>query len=402
MQPSEYSAIKHLAQQLLHLEKAGLPQSCELLNKLNDIAGKTSKVMEATTGQFLRDDLDDEKYTRGHIKGLIDAFPKTLSITGEGGRLPIFNAAYKFQTISFVPLLAQEGSIRDVCGEHSRGGLLVHRGKTLKALVHTPKFSNERYDAKVFQVLKDLKDLGLLQKEDVKRYGLLYETVEYRAQKSFDFLAQLDPEALKEEVGTYGPFIHRVIRLYSLERFAMVLKTSVKLFPNDMGLLFDKTSTSMTAFDVASGRYGVNSTMKVVRECIPPSDNYPILHHVIQHVPQQMNVFVTHYPEAAYVRNADNRTLFLSTLASGNKTFCEDPIYFLKASDDEVGEMDPVTELFPFALAASGNSSDLMTVYKLLRRAPDLVLGGRLNRKGRKKRRRGVRGIRHNMSFTCL
>ena len=53
-------------------------------------------------------------------------------------------------------------------------------------------------------------------------------------------------------------------------------------------------------------------------------------------------------------------------------------LYFLQALiDHHVRKIDPPTDLYPFMLAASGNTSDLSAVYAvLLRRNPSLVRGG--------------------------
>ncbi len=418
MASSEISSIKRLAQQLLRLDESGLPESCELLYKLNDIAEKASNEMVGTIRKFFCNELNDEEFTQGHVKDLIDAFPRALESSGEGKFSPISCAVSKFESISFVPLMAREGSIQDVGGLQSRGDYYQYNRNLLKSVIINGR--KEKYgDTKAFRTLKDLNALGLLRKEDVTKYALLSCAVDNHAQKSFEFLVQLNPEALEESSflslgSTYrrgrgnralayrprsrsfssyssGPFIQRVIEEQKLESFAMVLKTSVRYFPYKVGMLFEKSSVGKTSFDAASEKYGTEATMKVVHKCIPPSHrNYPILHRVIQHSPQHMNLFTTHYPEAAYLRDMDNRTLFLCTLVSGNKTFSEDPLFFLKASDDEVGEMDPVTELFPFALAASGNKSDLMAVYRLLRREPGLVFGKRPNQKERRKRSRST------------
>ena len=45
-------------------------------------------------------------------------------------------------------------------------------------------------------------------------------------------------------------------------------------------------------------------------------------------------------------------------------------------SDDQVREIDPATDLYPFMVAVLGETSDLSAVYVLLRRNPSLVRGG--------------------------
>ena len=62
-----------------------------------------------------------------------------------------------------------------------------------------------------------------------------------------------------------------------------------------------------------------------------------------------------------------------AALASGNKTFIDDPMFFLQMSDEHVREIDPGSDLYPFMVAASGQTCDLSAVYNLLRRNPSLA-----------------------------
>ena len=48
-------------------------------------------------------------------------------------------------------------------------------------------------------------------------------------------------------------------------------------------------------------------------------------------------------------------------------------MFFAGLRDDEIAEIDPGTDLPPFMVAASGQTSDLSAVYYLLRRSPFLV-----------------------------
>ena len=85
------------------------------------------------------------------------------------------------------------------------------------------------------------------------------------------------------------------------------------------------------------------------------------------------------YLSAAYFRDENRRNLDQAILASGNKTFASDGSYFLRMlSDDQVREIDPASDLYPFMVAASGENSDLSAVYVLLRRNPSLARGGNI------------------------
>ena len=65
--------------------------------------------------------------------------------------------------------------------------------------------------------------------------------------------------------------------------------------------------------------------------------------------------------------------MYQAAVASGNKTFIDDPMFFLQMSDEQVREIDPGSDLYPFMVAASGHTCDLSAVYNLLRRNPSLA-----------------------------
>jgi hypothetical protein len=56
-------------------------------------------------------------------------------------------------------------------------------------------------------------------------------------------------------------------------------------------------------------------------------------------------------------------------------------------SDEQVREIDPGTDLYPFMVTASGETSDLSAVYHLLRRNPSLVNSGCVHNNNRKRRK---------------
>ena len=70
-------------------------------------------------------------------------------------------------------------------------------------------------------------------------------------------------------------------------------------------------------------------------------------------------------------------------LSSGT-SFKTDGVFILRMRDEEIEERDPVTELYPFAIAASAAESDLGTIYHLLRRNPSLLERRKRSSKTRK------------------
>jgi hypothetical protein len=228
-------------------------------------------------------------------------------------------------------------------------------------------------------VMKKLRESKLFLREDIRDYDLLYWACNpAETPMRFEFLADWCPEGLKtHRIGVHPlglPLIHAKIEHCSIEGFSMVLKTALNYHPNDLGLLFLKDSEGQTACERAFKKYGNDKTMAAIGESIPFDDpQLPILHHVAKHVPQYMRDFGRRYPSATYFRDSQGRTLHQAKLASGHKSFMDDPMFFLEMSDEQVREIDPGSDLYPFMVAASGETCDLSAVYSLLRRNPALA-----------------------------
>jgi hypothetical protein len=127
--------------------------------------------------------------------------------------------------------------------------------------------------------------------------------------------------------------------------------------------------------------------MAFIGDLIPFDDpKLPILHHVAMHAPQYMDCFACRYPSASYFRDREGRTLNQATLTSGQKDFTNTPMFFLQMSDEQVREIDPGSDLYPFMVAASGETCDISAVYTLLRRNPSLAHRNKPKRAKRKRK----------------
>ena len=62
-----------------------------------------------------------------------------------------------------------------------------------------------------------------------------------------------------------------------------------------------------------------------------------------------------------------------AAIASASISFGSDGMLFIKMTDDEIAEVDPVTKQYPFLLAANDEASDLTTIYFLLSKNPSLL-----------------------------
>ena len=73
----------------------------------------------------------------------------------------------------------------------------------------------------------------------------------------------------------------------------------------------------------------------------------------------------------------DKQRAFHHVALSREASFKTDAMFITSRRDDKIEERDPVTELYPFVIAASAVAeSDLFTIYHLLRRNPSCRKGG--------------------------
>jgi hypothetical protein len=316
------------------------------------------------------------------------------------GQLPIHSAAWGYHSVGYVPLLAKEGMKHQVGGHDNRGGLLVDdprdNGKRRNVLQELATLKSDTNpvaptDTARLNTMMELRQSNLLRKEDIQEYDLLYYTCHPGAHLRFDYFADWDAQGLKNHQVDGLPIIHALIEDYPIEHFKIFFKAALNHYPQDLGLLFQKDSDGQTACECAFDEYGKDETMKAIGECIPFDDpKFPILHHVMKNAPQFMNDFALRYPSAWFLRDEQGRTLLQASIASGTKTYMNDSMFFMRMSDEQIREIDPGTDLYPFMVLASGQTSDLAAVNYLLRRNPSLAHSGMksVSKGGQKKRQK--------------
>jgi hypothetical protein len=339
-------------------------------NGLKQIVNDAMKQVSDHTGEYMHN-LHQHQPDEDTLQKIIDNVPSSLSHEDDDGWLPIRLAALYKESVHYVPLLAKEGVKHNVGGDDARGGLLGDYN-VLEDLAYDGGHID--YDPLYLDIMKKLRESKLLLREDIRDHDLLYYACRPDSPMRFEFLADWCPEGMKTYTWSAEiPLIHGIIEHCPIKCFSMFLKTALRYHPNDLGLLFLKDSKGQTACERAFKKYGNDKTMAAIGALITFDDpKLPILHHVAKHVPQYMKDFGSRYPSATYFRDSQGRTLLQAKLASGNKTYIDDPMFFLEMSDEQVREIDPGSDLYPFMVAASGETCDLSAVYSLLRRNPAL------------------------------
>ena len=369
--------VKELNNLLLETNKKaseilnGLDLDCHTnhVKALNDLFQKCDKEASDITGKFLHylyfKTPDEEA-----VKKMITAFPSSLSYRMYA-LIPIHSAVLCRGSLPYVLLLAKEGAKYNVGGDDGRGGLLEVRGisRVLNSLCDRGQ-DGDKGMARL-NVLKELRRSNLLLKKDIRDLQLLIpESCCPEREMIFHYLADWDPTALKAII-----FNIILVDGDEMENFPILLKASLRHYPEELGLLFQNHNREgKTMCECAFEKYGKDKTFRAIDEFIPfDQTTIPILHHVAQKAPNLLNDFIIYYPSAVDLRNSLGRKWYQAKLAFGNTTYRNSAAFFTGLKDCEIAEIDPGTDLPPFMVAASGQTSDLSAVYYLLRRSPFLV-----------------------------
>jgi len=379
---------KQLAHCLLKIDETKM--NPKLLKKIDKLAKKMMRTAKIKVGEHLHR-LEAKEDTEQGIENITEAFPFALSHGNYLGRLPIHSAVWR-ESVIFVPMLAQLGAKLKLNvggrGEDKRGGLLMSSDDdedgdtTLQLLLH---LDGDNVDSTHLQVLQKLRQMDFLRKSDITKYDLLCHSCQPYAKKRFEYLLEWYPGALKA-FGDDCSLVHAVLKSFyhcSIESFIMALQACLKYYPQHLGFLFKHDFDGKTACQLVIEGFGKEDALNAIAECIPTTSDtddtapvVPILHHVIQNAPEYMNDISARYPSAIFVRDDKGRSVHHVALSTGYN-YKEHALFFQQMSDEQIEDKDPVTDLYPFVLAASlcddYDMADVSTIFYLLRRCPSVL-----------------------------
>ncbi len=315
------------------------------------------------------------------VRKIIAMYPQSLLYENKFGEVPIQSALKSCSSITYIPLLAEEAFMRGLFGAN-RGGLLLSLKSRpscniLQWLVYswtrTETISHEDY---CLQALKDLRRMKLLRDGDFVEFDLLEYAICYPTTiKRLGYLLDINPTLISKPLTNGDLPIHRTCRNHrgNINLFGMVLKLSMMYHPEKIGFLFRKNSGGERAIALAIAKFGKESTLQIIQRHISPAANHPILHQVYLHIPELVDDFVLRYPDAIFLKDAQNRLLLHIAAKKGVKlsTFL---LMLMHCNKHSLKERDPVTNLYPFMLAATADLCELTTIYKLLRCSIELLL----------------------------
>ena len=294
---------------LLLIEKNLSP---ELRGAINDNAKNLLNDLTEDVGCFLHDELDEEKHSEDDIRTLVQCVPIALTVEdNEYGVIPILQAVYRKQ-YSFLPVLAEEGTKHNVGGDGMRGGLLCEDENGECVLWRISCCGLE--DSRCLDIIKRLREMGLLSKEDIREHDLLWGSCHIHIPKRFNYFADWDPSLLKDSVISVEKesLLNWVVKKFAFggDKFQLTLGASLRHYPHELGLLLLKDPIGDTPFQTARDKFGKKEAWKLIQKCLDESNDHQIL------------------------------------------------------------EQNSETNMYPFMLAAAGDTSELDLVYYLLHRNP--------------------------------
>lgn len=366
----EVITIPTAMQKAVDADLMGIISSCERMLENS----------EKAAGEFLHN-LGTEKPDVNDVQKVIDTYPESLLHKNKKGEIPIQNLAARFTDgIRYVPLLAHEASRRKNVLE--RGGLLLPdivrpNYNILQDMVGS--WDDERpnwYDTLCMQVLKELRGSGLLRDQDFYQFDLIGYASHKESFKRLDYLLEINPKSLSIHLPNGNLPIHlsNYATPEDINVFERLLKAGMQYYPENFGFMFQQNGAGEMAIMQAIEEYGKEQTLQIIQNIIPSSANHPILHHVFQYTPSLCDDFICRYPDALYLKDRRGRYLLHVAVRRGLKLSPSLLMMINSSKASILKKKDPVTNLYPFMLAAtSGWQKDLTTIYKLLTLRPEVI-----------------------------
>lgn len=199
--------------------------------------------------------LHEKKLSEESLKAIITAIPSALSVqSDETEHIPIQTLAcdpdessihleYWPRKASSMTLLGKE--IRESCsyGERILISCYILLLTILNLMTMLPLL-NIMSNTLCLDILKDLRESSILTVQDIGEHSFLsFATESEVSRQRFEYLSNLDPEALKMTHDDGTPFFHLVG--YS----KMCLCAALKYFPNELGLLFQWDRKGITTLE---------------------------------------------------------------------------------------------------------------------------------------------------------
>jgi hypothetical protein len=297
---NDTSSAMNTKEKLLNLLLREKELPAEMKTKIDERVAEFWEGITIDAGFFLHENLDDKKHTQEEVKALVQCVPGSLSrmcpLNGDHEYfdddydsepeflvLPIQSAVWDYEdgnaynankAVSFIPLLAEEGFKLNVGGDGIRGGLLCEiddKNNVLQIVVEAgwdlEAGDWHDLDSVCLDVMKRLRKMDLLKKEDIKEYGLLKCSM-YSwalAEQRFDYLVDWDPKAFKEICISELPWC--VVQSGVADvHFEVAFNAGIKYFPQHIGNL------ALRYISGHKGKEDKDEAWEMIQDCLDEAD----------------------------------------------------------------------------------------------------------------------------------
>jgi hypothetical protein len=319
---NDTSSAMNMKEKLLNLLSREKELPAEMKTKINERVTEFWEGITNDAGLFLHENLDDKKHTQEEVKTLVQCIPGSLSVECSWQVyddenialvLPIQAAVWDFadgkdnaESISFIPLLAEEGFKQNVGGEGMRGGLLCENEciyNVLKLVIeaHCCGRAHHDFDSVCLNVMKKLREMDLLKKEDIKEHDLLSHSLRSFSDQRFEYLVDWDPEAFKEICICELPWFFDINR-----HFEVAFNAGIEYFPQHIGNLAVRYVRGKEDKDEK------DEAWELIENCLEEAD-----------------------PNKILKRNQESNLYPFVTAAEGSRC-CLDMVYYLLRKDPSV------------------------------------------------------------------
>jgi hypothetical protein len=125
--------------------------------------------------------------------------------------------------------------------------------------------------------------MGFIEKEDINKYNLLWESCKESSSKRFNYFADWDPSELKVQrdgkslLQSCARVSNQSSVSWCIATFQLALSATLRHYPHELGLLLLKNAEGHTPFQVAREQLGEQGSWKMIKKCLDESNGSTIL-----------------------------------------------------------------------------------------------------------------------------
>ncbi len=205
-----------------------------------------------------------------------------------------------------------------------------------------------------FNYILNMVPAAIYQKNDEGCIPLLYACMNASKLQTYDGDALLS--AKKRWLNLTVSTLLRKAYEYDPQNWTMAGLFAARYYPN---FTTRGEIIKLLAIEDLIETYGAAPTWATIEKVLSPfEEDLPILHQTIKYAPQYCNSIIRAFPDSVVVRDSHNRLPVHIALETG-MTWSSDLPSIINANRSQLKEIDPLTKLPLFALAAWGESCDL-------------------------------------------